>query len=174
MTLPNALSSARIGLGVLAALGWLDAMRGGAGLAVTLAAFAAGVLTDVLDGPIARRTGSTTTVGAILDPLADKALVFGVLWPLALTPAYALALGVLLARDAAVTLLRARWPARYRPSVIAKAKTALLYCACAVVLVHAATDALDWRLAEALLLAGIAASLASVLGYVRSPAVAHA
>jgi CDP-diacylglycerol--glycerol-3-phosphate 3-phosphatidyltransferase/cardiolipin synthase len=39
--------------------------------------FAAGA-TDVLDGWVARRTGSTSTSGALLDPIADKVFVASV------------------------------------------------------------------------------------------------
>ncbi|UQA58050.1 CDP-alcohol phosphatidyltransferase family protein [Polyangium aurulentum] len=37
-----------------------------------LAVLAAAGLTDVLDGWLARRSGQTTTVGAVVDPIADK------------------------------------------------------------------------------------------------------
>ncbi len=40
-----------------------------------LAAFAIAGLTDALDGLIARRTGQLTTLGAWLDPMADKLLL---------------------------------------------------------------------------------------------------
>ena len=42
---------------------------------LALAVFVAAGLTDVLDGLIARRFGQKTTVGAVLDPLADKLLM---------------------------------------------------------------------------------------------------
>ncbi|AEA34457.1 CDP-diacylglycerol--glycerol-3-phosphate 3-phosphatidyltransferase [Hippea maritima] len=41
--------------------------------------FVIGVLSDVLDGHIARKSKSITKIGKILDPLADKVLVIGVL-----------------------------------------------------------------------------------------------
>jgi len=41
--------------------------------------FCLGVLSDVLDGYIARRNRTVTKLGAILDPLADKILVIGIL-----------------------------------------------------------------------------------------------
>jgi cardiolipin synthase (CMP-forming) len=40
-----------------------------------LATFMAAAITDVLDGLIARRFGQKTTVGAFLDPIADKLLM---------------------------------------------------------------------------------------------------
>lgn len=44
-----------------------------------LAVFSAAALTDALDGPLARRLGAVTPLGAFLDPLADKILVLGAL-----------------------------------------------------------------------------------------------
>lgn len=41
---------------------------------------------DVLDGYIARRTGRTTALGRFLDPLADKLLILGSLFVLAIDP----------------------------------------------------------------------------------------
>ncbi|HEX4996677.1 MAG TPA: CDP-alcohol phosphatidyltransferase family protein [Terriglobia bacterium] len=42
---------------------------------LALAAFVAAGITDVLDGLIARRFGQKTSIGAVLDPLADKLLM---------------------------------------------------------------------------------------------------
>src|SRR5262245_2740929 len=44
-------------------------------MAWALATFVAAGITDVLDGIIARRFGQKTTVGAFLDPIADKLLM---------------------------------------------------------------------------------------------------
>ncbi|WP_025209303.1 CDP-diacylglycerol--glycerol-3-phosphate 3-phosphatidyltransferase [Hippea sp. KM1] len=41
--------------------------------------FVIGVLSDVLDGHIARKSKAITKIGKILDPLADKVLVVGIL-----------------------------------------------------------------------------------------------
>ena len=41
-----------------------------------LTTFLVAALTDLLDGLIARRTGQQTTLGAWLDPVADKLLIF--------------------------------------------------------------------------------------------------
>lgn len=42
---------------------------------IALAVFAAGGITDFLDGTIARRRGLITTFGILMDPLADKIMV---------------------------------------------------------------------------------------------------
>lgn len=42
-----------------------------------LVVFSAAALTDYLDGQIARRTGQITPFGQLMDPIADKILVFG-------------------------------------------------------------------------------------------------
>jgi cardiolipin synthase (CMP-forming) len=51
----------------------LSMLYGRPGLALFL--FAVAGATDAFDGPIARRTGQLTTLGAWLDPMADKLLV---------------------------------------------------------------------------------------------------
>ncbi|HZT28968.1 MAG TPA: CDP-alcohol phosphatidyltransferase family protein [Bryobacteraceae bacterium] len=50
-----------------------------------LALFAAAAVTDALDGALARRFGWTSTAGAYLDPIADKALLSGLYLTLAVT-----------------------------------------------------------------------------------------
>src|SRR3954454_9343617 len=42
---------------------------------VALAIFLAAAATDLLDGYLARRWGQVTTVGTLLDPIADKLLI---------------------------------------------------------------------------------------------------
>ncbi len=49
-----------------------------------LVLFACAALTDGLDGMLARRFGQTTSVGAFLDPIADKLLLSGVYVALAI------------------------------------------------------------------------------------------
>lgn len=69
-SLPNCLSALRLGLlpGVLWSL-----QRCLPGWAAVL--FGAAALTDLLDGALARRLKSRTSLGALLDPLADKLLL---------------------------------------------------------------------------------------------------
>jgi CDP-diacylglycerol--glycerol-3-phosphate 3-phosphatidyltransferase len=70
--------------------------------------FLAAVLTDWLDGRIARRTRQVTTLGKLLDPVADKLLISASLISLVQVgrvPAWMVVL--IVCRDLAVTGLRA-------------------------------------------------------------------
>ena len=67
---------------------------------VALVIFIIASVSDVLDGYLARRYQLVTRIGAILDPLADKLLIFvsfGMLWLLALVPTWLLV--VIISRD---------------------------------------------------------------------------
>lgn len=99
-----------------------------------LSVFATAGLTDALDGLIARRTGQLTTLGAWLDPMADKILlvttfVMLTLPGLNLTNRFPLWLTVLvISRDIAIVLTVAvvnLAVARrtFRPSILGKAAT---------------------------------------------------
>ena len=77
-------------------------------------------LTDIVDGPIARHYGIATKFGRIMDPLADKILVCGAFisfaWigeptlfnlpPITLKIIHWLIAGIIIAREAYVTILR--------------------------------------------------------------------
>lgn len=92
------------------------------------AVFVAGGLTDLLDGYLARRFGSTTVTGAWLDPLTDKLLIAATV--IALTaigrfPVWAAV--IILVREVSVTVLRmylGRQGTSMPASRIAKWKTA--------------------------------------------------
>jgi CDP-diacylglycerol--glycerol-3-phosphate 3-phosphatidyltransferase len=69
--------------------------------------FVVAMITDIIDGWLARKWNLTSTIGAYLDPLADKLMVITVLVmliPLGRVPAWIVAL--LLCRELAVTGLR--------------------------------------------------------------------
>ncbi|TFG65809.1 MAG: CDP-alcohol phosphatidyltransferase family protein, partial [Gemmatimonadales bacterium] len=68
LTISNLLSLARIPLG-LTFLALDDPM-------LVAAVVAAGAVTDLLDGAVARLTGTQTEVGALLDPFCDRIFVF--------------------------------------------------------------------------------------------------
>jgi CDP-diacylglycerol--glycerol-3-phosphate 3-phosphatidyltransferase len=73
MTWPNALTAARLlCVPVVAVLLWRDdpTSRDIAAVVFVLAA-----LTDLVDGALARRTGTESEFGAFADPIADKALI---------------------------------------------------------------------------------------------------
>lgn len=75
LNIPNLLTMLRIGL--LPAIIWrfrLDDLSG------ALALYLLAMLTDVLDGAIARRLGQITVLGKLLDPLADKLSLMTMLW----------------------------------------------------------------------------------------------
>ena len=69
---PNAITLGRIAVSPLVLL--LPLMSGWTGSAVIGGGFLAVSLTDLLDGYLARRWGSITRIGKLLDPLADKLL----------------------------------------------------------------------------------------------------
>ena len=103
---PNALSCARIAL-VPVLLWVLFTEPNGSTTAAAL--FALASITDVADGHIARTQGLVTSVGKVLDPLADKLMVVSVLLSLVVldrVPAWAVA--VILGREVLVSVLRSR------------------------------------------------------------------
>lgn len=109
MNVPTQLTVARalLALVIVALLLW----RGWIGPLLAIIVFMVASLTDWLDGYLARRWGQTSPLGALLDPLADKVLVLGVLAVFAhraLIPWWIV--GVLFAREALVTMARA-WAA---------------------------------------------------------------
>ena len=106
MNLPNALTIARIFLvpvvvTVLLVRDTPDWTLWGAGL------FLAAALTDILDGYLARRRGQVTTLGRLLDPIADKLLISSALIALVWShtaPAWMVV--VIIGREFAVSGLR--------------------------------------------------------------------
>jgi cardiolipin synthase len=89
-------------------------------------------ITDFLDGALARMTGSTTEIGAILDPLADKALTLTAL--IALTAMGVLSIWltlVVLVRDIVVVtgslvIYKRRYKVKVRPVLAGKLATFML------------------------------------------------
>ena len=104
----NALTVLRIALVPLFA--WLLLHQGGHDPGWRVAAwatFSVAILTDRLDGEIARRKGLITNFGKVADPIADKALVGTALVVLSLVgdlPWWVTI--VILAREAGITMLR--------------------------------------------------------------------
>ena len=112
MNLPNALSLARIFLVPLLVLVLVTKFEGrliyGVRMEIVGAAiFGIASFTDWLDGYLARRRKQVTTLGQLLDPLADKLLITAALLSLVqmdIAPAWMVL--VILGREFAVTVLR--------------------------------------------------------------------
>jgi CDP-diacylglycerol--glycerol-3-phosphate 3-phosphatidyltransferase len=106
VNLPNSLTVLRIFLvPVLVAV--LLTRRGTEGLLAGTAIFGLGVLTDYLDGWLARRRNQVTRLGILLDPLADKLLTAAALLSLVelrALPAWMVL--IVIGRELAVTALR--------------------------------------------------------------------
>jgi CDP-diacylglycerol--glycerol-3-phosphate 3-phosphatidyltransferase len=112
MNLPNTLTVARIFLVPVLVSVLLTKFEGRLvlGLPVELVAaaiFGIASLTDWLDGYLARRRKQVTTIGQILDPLADKLLISATLISLVqLDLVQSWMVGVIISREIAVTGLR--------------------------------------------------------------------
>jgi CDP-diacylglycerol--glycerol-3-phosphate 3-phosphatidyltransferase len=104
--LPNILTLARIAaVPAMVVLLWEDPNHWE--LATAFVVFVAAMVTDIIDGWLARKWAIESKVGAFLDPMADKLMVTTVLImliPIGLVPAWLVAL--LLCRELAVTGLR--------------------------------------------------------------------
>ncbi len=79
-TLPNILTLARIGLSPVIAL--LPFIAGWPPKLIALLVFLAAAISDIYDGRLARERHQITDLGKILDPLADKLLLFATLVPI--------------------------------------------------------------------------------------------
>jgi CDP-diacylglycerol--glycerol-3-phosphate 3-phosphatidyltransferase len=112
MNLPNALTLARIFLVPLLVVVLLTKAEGRLILGIReelvgAAIFGLASLTDWLDGYLARRRKQVTTLGALMDPLADKLLITAALLSLVqMDRAPAWMVMVILGREFAVTALR--------------------------------------------------------------------
>ena len=118
MNLPNSLTITRIFLVPLLVVVLLTKFEGRLILGVRkelvgAAIFGLASLTDWLDGYLARRRKQITTLGQLMDPLADKLLITAALISLVqmdLAPAWMVA--VIIGREFAVTVLRSLAHAR--------------------------------------------------------------
>ncbi len=139
---PNAITLGRIAASFLLLL--LPLFDGRVGSAVVGFGFLAVSLTDLLDGYLARRDGTVTRIGKLLDPLADKLMVMTALVMLVAMPdripLWAAPMAVIiLAREIAVTGLRAMASSEgvvLHASSLAKWKTSFQTAAVTVLLIH--------------------------------------
>jgi len=105
LNVPNVLTVIRILLVPVLVVALLDKTHGGDLLAAIV--FATASLTDAVDGHLARASGSVTTFGKLMDPLADKLLIIAALVSLvSLGRVQAWVAMVIIAREFAVTALR--------------------------------------------------------------------
>lgn len=138
MTVADVLSMIRVALAFLIAGAATTSFSSGT-TAVMLLAFLVAVATDLV-GVMLRRESQALHTG-VLDSLADKALVFSVLIPIALRGFPPLvALLPLAARDGlvlALQVLAARRQTTLPVGTLGRLKTAILYVACAALLILA-------------------------------------
>jgi cardiolipin synthase len=138
LTLPNVITFARLCAVPLAV--WL-VLRGSMAGAFYL--FVAAGLSDALDGWLARRLGGASTVGALLDPVADKALLITMYVTLAAVKVLPDWLAILVVfRDAVivggvVVLALLGRSVAIRPILVSKLSTALQLLLVAVALLLA-------------------------------------
>lgn len=175
MTLPNFLTLLRILLiPVLVVLFYLPWPWSGAACA---GAFALAMLTDLLDGWLARRLEQETRFGAFLDPVADKLIVSAALVLIvsreqslvAVAPAM-----IVIGREIAVSALR-EWMAQLgrrslvRVSQLGKVKTVAQAAAIVLMLYHEPVFGFNTNFAGLVLLYVAAAlTLVSMTVYLRS------
>lgn len=168
VNLPNLITTCRILL--VPALVW--AIAAGE-MKIAFALFLAAGLSDAVDGFLAKRFGMSTEFGALLDPLADKALVISVFVGLGIAGAIPLWLVVLVvSRDVliigAVTLaLLLGKPIKVRPLVVSKINTVVqIVFACVVLAARGfGFDPHPWQ--DLLMYAVAAFTLASIGFYTR-------
>lgn len=161
MNLPNAITLSRV-LFIIPIILFLSSPKWGWNALAALCFFLAS-FTDLADGFIARSRGEVTRLGKLLDPLADKLLVLGVLVPLVglgRVPPWLVV--VVLAREFAVTGLRGVAALQGVPLAAGrggKAKTFLYTISLILLMLHLQT------LGISLLLVGVGVSLYSAYHY---------
>lgn len=166
LNLPNLLSAGRILLAPVVALVVLAHPEGSL---LAAALFAAGGLTDILDGHLARTRGLVTPLGKLLDPAADKLLVVVALASLVAVDRLALwVVGAIAAREILVTVLRAH--ALRRGTVIAAGSAGKVKMGLQVTMVLALMSVADpfagW--VQLLVAATVALTVISGLDYARA------
>lgn len=164
VTVPNALTMARIALAPVLAV----ALLADGATAAALIVFAAGMATDVFDGQLARSRQLVSNFGKLMDPIADKLFIGTAFVCLAASDRIAIwVIVVVLARELIVTALRL--VARREGVIIAagqlgKAKTVIQAIA-VFVLIAAAPAAAG---AQVLVYLMVAITVVSGIDYVAS------
>lgn len=139
---------------------------------VSLALFVVGILSDALDGFVARSKGQQSKLGAVLDPIADKFLILGACISLSTIhglPAWMRLPAwfnlIVISRDAflivgTLLLFLVTGKAVVQPSRLGKAAVALQMCVVPTVL-------LNWPIKHPLLIVTAALTVCSGIAYVR-------
>jgi CDP-diacylglycerol--glycerol-3-phosphate 3-phosphatidyltransferase len=134
-----------------------------------LSLFALAVISDIVDGRLARARGEVTALGIMCDPLADKLLIVGTLGALALrglVPPWALA--VVAGRELLAVALRLAAGQPLPAARDGKLKTALQVLAAATLILAASARSETLALlGSLLLLAAVALTVVSGLRLVR-------
>lgn len=169
--MPNVITLARLCAVPLAV--WLVVQRQ---LDLAFWLFVAAGLSDAVDGWLARRSGTRSAVGAILDPMADKLLLVSMYVTLAFMQVLPDWLAILVVfRDVLIVggvlvLYVLDQPIAIRPLLISKLNTTLQIGLAALALLFAGYGLnVDWLL-NALIVAVALSTLASGAAYVRSVA----
>lgn len=144
---PNALTVSR-GIAAVALVWMSDAFHhDSAGMLAALLVFTGSALTDLVDGPLARRLGATTAFGAFADPVADKMLYWsGFITMWRVSPAHGALVPVLIGIYAtfavydAFTLLLRFVNGVMIPNRFAKWRTALLFVAVEALMLRPMSD----------------------------------
>jgi CDP-diacylglycerol--glycerol-3-phosphate 3-phosphatidyltransferase len=108
--------------------------------AMAAAIFLIASLTDFFDGLVARRLKVESSLGRLLDPIADKVLVTSSLIMLiALGRVEAWIVMLIITREVAVSALRAitkSWDTTLKPSPVGKLKTIVQFAAIVPLMIH--------------------------------------
>ena len=168
ITLPNLITMVRVG--ATPVLVWLLYMPGTWSPWLAAGLFFVASLSDFLDGYLARRWGWESTVGQILDPVADKLLVSSMLIMLVIlnhVPAW-IAVAII-CRETIVTgmrLMAANKGFSIPSDMAGKTKTALQMLAIFLLLIPEPIAGLDLRFyGQAVLWVAVAVTLWSGFGY---------
>lgn len=167
ITLPNLITLARLFAVPLEV--WLILQRE---MELAFWLFVAAGVSDAVDGFIAKRFGAKSQVGAVLDPVADKALLVSVYVMLGATgflPSWLVILVVfrdVLIVGGVLTLYVLGQEPAIRPLFVSKANTAMQIVLAAAVLLHAAYGVPSAGVVTTLLWLVAATTLASGAAYV--------
>ena len=169
MNLPNAITLARL----LSVPVEVYLLMQSAYLAAFVLFVLAG-LSDALDGYLAKTRDQRTTIGAMLDPIADKALLVGVYVTLGAqgsVPNWLVVLVVfrdLMIVGGVILLFLVRLEVRMRPLVVSKINTAAQIALAAIVLAELGLDLRIGGLTSAMIYVVAATTVISGAGYIGS------